>query len=110
AGPVAAVEAVLEPDVRAAIGRTLLIAAVPVAAAAVFGTALAWVLVRHRFPGRRIVNALVDLPFAVSPVVAGYMLILLFGRHGLLGPLVAATGVRVVFAMPGMVLATLFVT
>jgi sulfate transport system permease protein len=77
---------------------------------AVFGTVVAWVFVRHRFPGRNLINALVDMPFAISPVVAGYMLLLLFGRNGLLAPLVEATGIRVAFAFPGMLLATLFVT
>src|SRR5581483_7274311 len=109
-GPLAALRAIVQPDVLAAIGRTLLVAAVAVAMHAVFGTALAWVLVRHRFRGRRVANALIDLPFAVSPVVAGYMLILLFGRRGVLGPLVAAAGARVVFAMPGIIFATVFLT
>jgi sulfate/thiosulfate transport system permease protein len=62
------------------------------------------------FRGRDLINGLVDMPFAVSPVVAGYMLLLLFGRNGLLAPFVEATGIRVAFAFPGMVLATLFVT
>lgn len=102
--------ALADPDVLRAFALTLLIAAISVVFHAVFGTALAWVLVRQRFPGRRLLEALLDLPFAISPVVAGYMLLLLFGRGGLLAPLVARLGVPVVFALPGMILATLFVT
>ncbi|HET9909450.1 MAG TPA: hypothetical protein VFQ23_22580, partial [Anaerolineales bacterium] len=90
--------------------NTLWISLVVVIIHAVFGTIVAWVFVRHRFPGRNLINALVDMPFAISPVVAGYMLLLLFGRNGLLAPLVEATGIRVAFAFPGMLLATLFVT
>lgn len=90
--------------------NTLWIGLIVVLIHAVFGTIVAWVFVRHRFPGRDLINGLVDMPFAVSPVVAGYMLLLLFGRNGLLAPLVEATGIRVAFAFPGMILATLFVT
>lgn len=90
--------------------NTLWIGLIVVSIHAVFGTIVAWVFVRHRFPGRDLINGLVDMPFAVSPVVAGYMLLLLFGRNGLLAPFVEATGIRVAFAFPGMVMATLFVT
>jgi sulfate/thiosulfate transport system permease protein len=90
--------------------NTLWISLIVVMIHAVFGTVVAWVFVRHRFPGRNLINALVDMPFAISPVVAGYMLLLLFGRNGLLAPLVEATGIRVAFAFPGMLLATLFFT
>ena len=90
--------------------NTLWISLVVVVIHAIFGTIVSWVFVRHRFPGRGIINGLIDMPFAVSPVVAGYMLLLLFGRNGLLAPFVEATGIRVAFAFPGMVLATLFVT
>lgn len=90
--------------------NTLWISLIVVIIHSIFGTVVAWVLVRHRFPGRDLINGLIDMPFAVSPVVAGYMLLLLFGRNGLLAPLVEATGIRVAFAFPGMVLATLFVT
>jgi len=90
--------------------NTLWISLIVVAVHAIFGTVVAWVFVRHRFPGRGLINGLIDMPFAVSPVVAGYMLLLLFGRNGLLAPFVEATGIRVAFAFPGMVVATLFVT
>jgi sulfate transport system permease protein len=76
----------------------------------VLGTLLAWVLVRQNFRGKSILNGMIDLPFAVSPVVVGYMLLLLFGRNSFLGPILSSAGIRVAFAVPGMVLATLFVT
>jgi sulfate transport system permease protein len=103
-------EALSDPQVLSAFWRTLLISVIVVVVHAICGTAVAWVLVRHNFRGRRIVNGLIDLPFAVSPVVAGYMLILLFGRRGLLAPVTEALDFRVAFALPGMILATLFVT
>ena len=99
-----------KPEIFAAFWNTLWISLVVVVIHAIFGTLVAWVFVRHRFPGRDLINGLVDMPFAVSPVVAGYMLLLLFGRNGLLAPLIDALGIQVAFALPGMVLATLFVT
>ena len=99
-----------KPFVLTSFWNTLWISLVVVIIHAVFGTVVAWVFVRHRFPGRNLINGLVDMPFAISPVVAGYMLLLLFGRNGLLAPVVEATGIRVAFAFPGMLLATLFVT
>lgn len=107
-GPVIA--ALRQPDVLAAFGRTLVIALIVLGVHSVFGTAVAWVLVRHRFPGRAWLNGLIDLPFAMSAVVVGYMLLLLFGRNGLLGAWLASLNIRVAFAFPGLVLATLFVT
>jgi len=98
------------PDVFLAFWNTLWVSLVVVTIHTIFGTLVAWVFVRHRFPGRNLINGLVDMPFAVSPVVAGYMLLLLFGRNGILAPVVEASGIQVAFAMPGMVLATLFVT
>jgi len=76
----------------------------------VFGVIVAWVLTRDRFWGRSFLNALVDLPFAISPVIVGFSLILLFGPHGWLGGLSRWTGIKVVFALPGMALATVFVS
>jgi sulfate transport system permease protein len=99
-----------QPNVLLSFWNTLWISLIVVGIHSIFGTVVAWVFVRHRFPGRDLINGLIDMPFAVSPVVAGYMLLLLFGRNGFLAPLVEATGVRVAFAFPGMVLATLFVT
>jgi sulfate transport system permease protein len=106
----AVIQALSQPDVFKAFGLTLYIAFTTVVIHAVFGTVLAWVLVRYRFPGRHWLNGLIDLPFAVSPVVVGYMLLLLFGRTGLLAPLLALIQLKVAFAVPGMILATLFVT
>lgn len=102
--------ALAQPDVLHAFGLTLGIAALVVAVHSVFGTILAWVLARHHFWGRGLLNGLIDLPFAVSAVVVGYMLLLIFGRTGLLGPLLERFGLKVAFAVPGMVLATLFVS
>jgi len=109
-GPAAVVRALTDAQVLGAFGRTLGIAAITVAVHLVFGTAAAWVIVRQRFVGRRLLNSLIDLPFAVSAVVVGYMLLLVFGRNGLLAPLLRALDLRVAFAMPGLILATLFVT
>jgi sulfate transport system permease protein len=102
--------ALSQPDVRAAFRLTIFISLAVVAVQLVFGTIVAWVLVRDRFPGRDLINGLIDMPFAISPVVVGYMLLLLFGRNGLLAPLLNELNIRVAFAVPGMVLATLFVT
>ena len=104
------VDSLNHPDVFLAFWNTLWVSLVVVTIHTIFGTLVAWVFVRHRFPGRNLINGLVDMPFAVSPVVAGYMLLLLFGRNGILAPVVEASGIQVAFAMPGMVLATLFVT
>lgn len=102
--------ALTQPDVLSAFSRTLIISVVTVTVHTICGMAVAWVLVRQEFPGKRLLNGLIDLPFAVSPVVAGYMLILLFGRRGVLAPLMDSLGIQVAFAMPGMILATMFVT
>jgi sulfate/thiosulfate transport system permease protein len=98
------------PEIFSSFWNTLWISLVVVTLHAIFGTIVAWVFVRQRFPGRDLINGLVDMPFAVSPVVAGYMLLLLFGRNGALAPVLESLGIRVAFALPGMVLATLFVT
>lgn len=97
-------------QVQRAFLLTLQISLLVVVVQAVFGTAVAWMLVRDDFRGKKFINGLIDLPFAVSPVVVGYMLLLLFGRQGLFAPVLQALDIRVAFAVPGMVLATLFVT
>jgi sulfate transport system permease protein len=102
--------ALSDPAVFSAFLLTLEIAFITVAVHALFGTALAWVLVRYRFRGHWLLNGVIDLPFAVSPVVVGYMLLLLFGRTGVLAPVLEALNLKVAFAVPGMILATLFVT
>jgi sulfate transport system permease protein len=106
----AALETLSQPEVLRAFWLTLQISAIVVAVHSVFGVIVAWVMVRDRFPGRKYINGLIDMPFAVSPVVVGYMLLLLFGRNGLFAPLLDALHIRVAFAVPGMILATLFVT
>ena len=81
-----------------------------VAIQAILGSITAWVIVRHSFPGRSIFNAVIDIPFAISPVVVGYMLLLVFGRNGFLNPLLSLFDFQVAFALPGIFLATLFVS
>ena len=99
------------PDALSALKLTFLLAVGATAINTVFGVAAAWLLVRDRsFPGRRLVNGIVDLPFAVSPVIAGFMLIVLFGRTGWFAPLADALGVKVLFAVPGMLIATTFIS
>ena len=99
-----------DPDTRHAIWLSLTVAPVAVALNTVFGIAAAWLVARFRFPGRSLLITLFDVPFSVSPVVAGLALVLIFGRQGLLGPSLAALGWKVIFSWPGLVLATTFVT
>lgn len=103
-------EQIAQPDALNALKLTCLLAVGATCINAVVGVTIAWVLVRDGFRGRRLLNGLVDLPFAVSPVVAGLMLILLFGRGGWFTGLIDALGLKIVFAWPGMLLATLFVS
>jgi sulfate/thiosulfate transport system permease protein len=102
--------AVTEPQARAAIRLTLLVAAIAVPIDTAFGLAAAWSISRFRYPGKDVLLALIDLPFGVSPVIAGMSTVLLFGAHGALGPWCRAHGLRIVFAVPGIVMATVFVT
>ncbi len=103
-------EAVSHPDAWAAIRLTLLIAAISVPLNVVFGLAASWAITKFRFPGKSLLITLIDLPFSVSPVVSGLIFVLLFGAHGLLGPWLAAHDVKIIFAVPGIVLATVFIT
>jgi len=103
-------KAVTEPDALAAVRLTLLVAAIAVPLNTAFGLAAAWSISRFRYRGKTVLLSLVDLPFGVSPVIAGMVTILLFGAQGLLGPLLQAYGVKIAFAVPGIVLATVFVT
>ena len=98
------------PDTSSAIWLTVSLALVAVPLNALFGLALAWGLTHLRLPGRRLIETLLDLPFSISPVVAGLLFILLFGVNGYLGPFLRAHHLRVIFAYPGLLLATLFVT
>lgn len=103
-------QALATPDARSALKLTLLTAAVVIPVNAVFGVFTAWALTRFSFRGKRVLLALIDLPFAVSPVVAGLCLVLLFGSDGWFHAFLQAHEVRILFARPGIVLATLFVT
>jgi len=99
-----------DPDTRHSILLTLTVVPLALAANIVFGVAAAWAIARFRFPGRTVLTALIDLPFSVSPVVAGLMFVLIFGLQGYLGPLLQRHGLKVLFATPGLILATAFVT
>ena len=101
---------VVAPDAREALGLTCALAIGATAINTVLGVATAWTLARDRFRGQRLLNALVDLPFAISPVIAGFLVILVFGREGWLRPLAETLGVQIVFAWPGMLLVTTFVS
>ncbi|HJV79849.1 sulfate ABC transporter permease subunit CysW [Noviherbaspirillum sp.] len=102
--------ALVEPDALAAIRLTLLTAAVAVPLNLVFGVAAAWCIAKFSFRGKHILLTLIDLPFSVSPVIAGLIYVLIFGAQGWLGPWLAEHGIRILFAVPGIVLATTFVT
>jgi sulfate transport system permease protein len=104
------VEAIQEPETRSALWLTLTAAGIAVPLNLVFGLSAAWLIARFRFRGRSLLITLIDLPFSVSPVIAGLIFVLLFGRQGWLGPWLAEHDVQVIFAVPGIVLATLFVT
>jgi sulfate/thiosulfate transport system permease protein len=103
-------DAVTTPEAQHAFWMTILMVAVAVPANTLFGVITAIALVRHRFRGRAILNALIDLPFAVSPVVIGLALILVYGENGWFGSWLAERGIQVIFAPPGMILATIFVS
>jgi sulfate/thiosulfate transport system permease protein len=103
-------EAIVSPDALAALRLTLFAAAIAVPLNVVFGVAAGWAIGKFRFRGRQVLLTLIDLPFAVSPVISGLVFVLLFGRQGWLGPWMLDHGYRVVFAVPGIVLATIFVS
>jgi sulfate transport system permease protein len=102
--------AVMEPDAWAAIRLTLLAAAIAVPLNLVFGIAAAWAIAKFDFRGKSVLTTFIDLPFSVSPVVSGLIYVLIFGLQGWLGPWLSAHDVKVIFAVPGIVLATVFVT
>jgi sulfate transport system permease protein len=101
---------ITEPDALAAIRLTLLVAAIAVPLNVVFGIAAAWAIAKFEFKGKSLLTTLIDLPFSVSPVIAGLVYVLLFGAQGLLGPWLAEHDIKIIFAVPGIVLATIFVT
>lgn len=103
-------KALADADALAAIRLTLLVAAIAVPLNTAFGLAAAWSITRFRYRGQTFLLSLIDLPFGVSPVIAGMMIVLLFGAHGWLGPWLQAHDLKIVFAVPGIALATVFVT
>ena len=102
--------AIVEPDAIAALRLTLLAAAIAVPANTIFGLCAGWAIAKFRFRGRALLTTMVDLPFAVSPVIAGLVFVLLAGRQGLIGPWLADHDIRIIFAVPGIVLASVFVS
>jgi sulfate/thiosulfate transport system permease protein len=109
-GPGVCWAALNESDTRAAIRLTLTVAAISVPLNLVFGLAAAWAIAKYHSRGKSLLVTLIDLPFSISPVVAGLLFVLLFGLQGFFGPWLAERGIRIIFAVPGIVLATVFVT
>ena len=104
------IESFAEPDTQAAIRLTLLVAAIAVPLNAVIGLAAAWAIAKFEFTGKNLLLTMIDLPFSISPVISGLVYVLLFGAHGWLGPWLAANDIEIIFAVPGIVLATVLVT
>jgi sulfate/thiosulfate transport system permease protein len=102
--------AIQEPDAVAAIRLTLLVAAISVPLNCVFGVIASWAIAKFDFRGKSLLISLIDLPFSVSPVVSGLIFVLLFGANGWMGPWLAERGIQIIFAVPGIVLATVFIT
>jgi sulfate transport system permease protein len=105
-----ALAALADPDTLAAIRLTLVVAAISVPVNTLGGIAAAWCVAKHDFPGKRVLVTLVELPFSVSPVISGLVFVLIFGLQGWLGAWLQARDIQVIFALPGLVLATIFVT
>ena len=103
-------QAISEPDAVAAIKLTLLVAAIAVPANLIFGLAASWAIAKFDFPGKSFLNTLIDLPFSVSPVISGLVYVLLFGLQGYFGAYLQSQDIQIIFAVPGIVLATIFVT
>jgi sulfate transport system permease protein len=99
-----------EPDAVAAIRLTLIVAVISVPINTIFGIAASWAIAKFEFSGKSLLVTLIDLPFSISPVVSGVIYVLLFGAQGVLGPWLKAHGIEIIFALPGIVLATIFVT
>jgi sulfate transport system permease protein len=104
------VDSLSDPDALAAISLTLLVAAIAVPANLIFGIAAAWAIAKYEFRGKAFLITLIDLPFSVSPVISGLIYVILFGAQGYLGTWLQSYGIQIVFAVPGIVLATIFVT
>ncbi|MDN9011377.1 sulfate ABC transporter permease subunit CysW [Brevibacillus laterosporus] len=103
-------QAIAEPDAVEAIQLTLLVAAISVPLNTLFGIAAAWAIAKYQFRGKSMLLTLIDLPVAVSPVISGFLFVLLFGTQGLLGTWLEAYDIKIIFAVPGIILATMFVT
>ncbi len=104
------IDALALPDTMAALQLTLLVAAIAVPLNLVFGIAAAWLISKYDFKGKAFLLTLIDLPFAVSPVVSGLIFVLLFGVNSVLGPWLDANNIKILFAVPGIVIATIFIT
>ncbi|WP_298375589.1 sulfate ABC transporter permease subunit CysW [Azospirillum sp.] len=102
--------ALVDEDALAAVKLTLIVAAIAVPANLVFGVAASWCVAKFDFRGKNLLITLIDLPFSVSPVISGLIYVLLFGLNGAIGPFLKAQGIQIIFAVPGLVLATIFVT
>ncbi|KPF45113.1 sulfate ABC transporter permease subunit CysW [Rhizobium sp. AAP43] len=109
-GVAAFFEALVEPDTLSAIRLTLTVAAIAVPLNLVFGVSAAWAIAKFEFRGKSFLTTLIDLPFSISPVISGLVYVLLFGANSFLGPFLKSWGIEVLFAIPGIVLATVFVT
>ena len=109
-GPASLLAALRRPEAFTSLWLTFRLALALIAVNTVMGTLMAWVLVRHAFPGRSLVNALIDLPFAIPTIVTGLMLVVLYGPQGVVGRFLSERGVEIIYAKPGIVLALLFVT
>jgi sulfate/thiosulfate transport system permease protein len=109
-GPAAYLAAILEDDALAAMRLTLLTAGIAVPVNTVFGVAAAWLLAKYEFRGKSVLVTLIDLPFSVSPVISGLVFVLLFGAQGWFGPWLREHDIKIIFAVPGIILATTFVT
>ncbi|PKG24156.1 sulfate ABC transporter permease subunit CysW [Niallia nealsonii] len=103
-------EAISNPDSLSAIKLTLLVVIIAVPINTIFGVIAAWAITKYEFKGKNLLITLIDLPFAVSPVIAGLIFVLLFGLHGVFGQILMENNIKIIFAVPGIVLATLFVT
>jgi len=104
------IEAIKRPDFQNAIKLTVSLAAIALPLNTIFGLSAAWAIARNKFPGKAFLLSIIDLPFSISPVVAGLMIVLLYGRIGWFGSWLAANDIKIVFAFPGMLLATIFVS
>lgn len=109
-GVAAYLASIAQSEARASIWLTLLVAGIAVPLNLVFGVTAAWLMARFQFPGKALLGTIIDIPFSVSPVISGLIYVLLFGAQGWFGPWLDAHGIKIIFAVPALVLATIFVT